>query len=67
VTLRGLTISNGVAMVDLSGEVAVVGGGSARVGLVNEQIVQTLKQFPTVKDVKISVEGKMLPDGRFQP
>jgi hypothetical protein len=67
VTLRGLSIKDGVATVDFSGEMLTFGGGSMRTGLMNSQITQTLKQFPTVKQVQIAIEGKLLPDGLFQP
>jgi spore germination protein GerM len=32
-------------------------GGSCRVSGIRNQIIQTLKQFPTIKNVVISVEG----------
>jgi len=58
VTLRKLTIQDGVATADFSREIEAYGGGSLRVSLLRQQIVQTLKQFPTVKQVVIAVEGE---------
>jgi hypothetical protein len=58
VTLKGLTISNGVATADFSKEMMAYGGGSARVAAISAQITQTLKQFPTVQEVRILVEGQ---------
>lgn len=59
VTLRKVTIDNaGVATADFSREMMAYGGGSARVAAITSQITQTLKQFPTIKDVRILVDGK---------
>lgn len=58
VTLRKLTIENGVATADFSKEMRAYGGGSARVTLIREQITQTLKQFPAVREVRIAIEGQ---------
>jgi germination protein M len=54
--LLGLTIKNGVATVDLSGEFAK-GGGSASSQFRLAQVVYTLTQFPTVKSVLFKVDG----------
>ncbi|HEX8230003.1 MAG TPA: GerMN domain-containing protein [Chloroflexia bacterium] len=64
VKLRKLTIVEGVATADFSKEMAAYGGGSARVNAIQEQITLTLKQFPSVKEVRILVNGK--PDA-LQP
>jgi Sporulation and spore germination len=56
VKLNKLNISSKVATVDFSGELNQI-GGSCRVSLIREQINQTLKQFPTIKNVVISVNG----------
>lgn len=58
VTLRQVTIVNGVATADFSSEMLAYGGGSARVAAITGQITQTLKQFSTVKEVRILVDGK---------
>jgi hypothetical protein len=58
VTLRGLTISDGVATADFSQELRSYAGGSLRVMLIRQQIEQTLRQFPTVQEVRIAIEGE---------
>lgn len=65
VTLRSLTIEDGVATADFSQELRAYGGGSARVEDIREQITQTLLQFPTVDEVIIAVEGET--EGVLQP
>jgi sporulation and spore germination protein/immunoglobulin-like protein involved in spore germination len=55
--LLGLTITNGVATVDLSREFES-GGGSASVLGRLAQVVYTLTQFPSVKSVLFEVEGR---------
>lgn len=57
VSLNKLTIENGVAKVDFSSELQKNVGGSCRVASIRAQITQTLKQFPSVKSVVISVDG----------
>jgi hypothetical protein len=57
VTLRQLTIVDGVATADFSKEMQAYGGGSLRVMLIRQQIEQALMQFPTVHKVIIAVEG----------
>ena len=54
--LLGLTIANGVATVDLSGEFAA-GGGSASSQFRLAQVVYTLTQFPSVDSVLFKVDG----------
>jgi hypothetical protein len=58
VMLRKLTITDGVATADFSGEMQAYGGGSLRVTLIRQQITQTLMQFPTVNEVVIAIEGE---------
>lgn len=65
VTLRKLTIENGVATADFSQELKAYGGGSTRVMFIRQQIMQTLKQFPTVRDVRIAIEGQT--EGVLEP
>ena len=55
--LLGITIKNGVATVDLSGEFAT-GGGSASARFRLGQVVYTLTQFPTVRAVLFQVDGR---------
>jgi hypothetical protein len=58
VTLRSLVIRDGVATADFSRELKAYGGGSLRVMLIRKQITQTLLQFPTVRTVRIAIEGQ---------
>jgi len=58
VKIQKLTIENGVAKVDLSKELEQGVGGSCRVDSIRAQITQTLKQFSTVQNVIISIDGK---------
>ena len=55
--LLGLTIRDGVAIVDLSGEFEA-GGGSASSFYRLGQVVYTLTQFSTVRSVLFQVEGR---------
>ncbi len=65
VRLLDLTIENGIATANFSQEMRAYGGGSARVAMIRQQITQTLKQFPTVDEVHIAIEGKT--EGVLQP
>jgi len=56
-SLNKLTIENGVAKADFSELLNVNVAGSCRAQMIRAQITQTLKQFPTVKSVIISVNG----------
>ncbi|HEX6292178.1 MAG TPA: GerMN domain-containing protein [Herpetosiphonaceae bacterium] len=58
VTLRKLTIVDGVATADFSREMAAYGGGSTRVMFIRQQITRTLMQFPSVREVRIAIEGQ---------
>lgn len=58
VKINFLSIENGVAKIDFSKELDEQIGGSCRVAGISAQIRETLKQFPTVKDVIISVDGR---------
>ena len=55
--LLGITIKNGVATVDFSGEFES-GGGSASAAYRLGQVTYTLTQFPTVRAVLFQVEGR---------
>jgi len=59
VKIQKLTIEKGIAKVDLSKELEQNVGGSCRVSAIRAQIYWTLKQFPTVKDVVISIDGRI--------
>lgn len=58
VTVNSLTISNGIAKVDFDSQLNKRVAGSCRVGAIRAQIEETLKQFPTVQTVIISINGK---------
>lgn len=58
VVIQSLVISNGTARVDFSDKLEFQVGGSCRVAAIRAQITETLKQFPTVKDVIISINGR---------
>jgi len=65
VLLLKLTIVDGVATADFSKEINAYGGGSLRAKLIHDQIVMTLLQFSTVREVVIAVEGET--EGVLQP
>jgi len=58
IKINSLKIENGIALVDFSSELEAYGGGSCRVAAIRAQITQTLKQFPTVQEVIISMDGR---------
>lgn len=58
VRINSLTIKNGIAQIDLSEELDKNIGGSCRVTAIRAQITETLKQFPTIQDVAISIDGR---------
>jgi len=59
VKIQKLTIENGVAKVDFDDQVEFQVGGSCRVSAIRAQITETLKQFSTVKDIVISIDGRI--------
>ena len=56
VRINGLSISDGIAKIDFSN---LNPGGSCRVTAIRAEITETLKQFPGVKEVIISVDGNV--------
>jgi hypothetical protein len=58
VTLNKLTIIDGMAKADFDKKLEEGVAGSCRVGLIRKQIEETLKQFPSIKSVIISVDGR---------
>ena len=58
VRIQKLTIENGVAKVDFDEQLEFQVGGSCRVAAIRAQITETLKQFPTVDNVIISINGR---------
>lgn len=65
VVLQSLTITNGVARADFSLRLGEQVGGSCLVSAIRAQIIETLKQFPTVESVIISIDGQV--DDILQP
>jgi spore germination protein GerM len=65
VKVQKLTIENGVAKIDFDERLEYQVGGSCKTSAIIAQIKQTLKQFSTVKDVVISINGKT--EGILQP
>lgn len=58
VKLQQITISNGIARVDFNNTLESGVNGFCRVATIRAQIMQTLLQFPDIKDVVISENGK---------
>ena len=58
VKIQSLVIENGVAKADFDEQLEFQVGGSCRVSAIRAQITETLKQFPTVKTVVISINGR---------
>lgn len=58
VIIQKLTIENGVAKADFNGQLEFQVGGSCRVAAIRAQIAETLKQFPSVKEVVVSIDGR---------
>ena len=58
VIIQKLTIENGIARVDFSDELEFQVGGSCRVAAIRAQIIETLKQFPSVSEVIISINKR---------
>ncbi len=58
IKLNRISIADGEAQVDFSSELEDQVGGSCRVTAIRAQITETLKQFPTVNRVTISINGR---------
>lgn len=58
VRAQSLEIENGAAKIDFDKQLEFQVGGSCRVAAIRAQITDTLKQFPTIKDVIISIDGR---------
>ncbi|MCG2690253.1 GerMN domain-containing protein [Candidatus Parcubacteria bacterium] len=59
VKLNEIGIAKGVATVDFNEALGYQVGGSCRVSAIRAQITETLKQFPSVQDVVISINGQI--------
>lgn len=58
VTINSIKISGDTATIDFSKKIEENAGGSCRVVAIRSQITNTAKQFPNIKNVVISVEGR---------
>ncbi len=58
VKIQNLTIENGTARIDFDDQLEFQVGGSCRVSAIRAQITETLKQFSTVQNVIISINGR---------
>ncbi len=58
VKIQNLLIKNGVAEVDFNEQLEYEVGGSCRVFAIRSQIIETLKQFPGIEEVIISIDGQ---------
>jgi spore germination protein GerM len=58
IKIQKLTIQEGTAKVDFDEQLEFRVGGSCRVAAIRAQITQTLKQFPSVQNVIISIDGR---------
>jgi spore germination protein GerM len=58
VKVKNLSIKDSVAKIDFNEQLQFQVGGSCKVSAIYAQIKQTLKQFPSVKDVIISINGQ---------
>jgi len=65
VEINSVSVVGGVAKVDFNKKMEEGMGGSCRTAVIRSQIEETLKQFPTVKSVVISVDGKT--EGILEP
>jgi hypothetical protein len=58
VKIQNLTIENGIAKIDFDEQLQFQVGGSCRVSAIRAEIIETLKQFESVKEVIISINGR---------
>lgn len=58
VKIQKLVIENRTAKVEFDEQLEFHVGGSCRVAAIRAQITETLKQFPTVNEVVISIDGR---------
>ena len=65
VTLKGITVENGIARADFDGKLQEGVADSARVTAIRQQIEMTLLQFDTVQEVIITINGTS--EGILQP
>jgi spore germination protein GerM len=58
VKIQSLSIIDGIARADFSEQLGFQVAGSCRVSAIRAQITETLRQFSTVKEVIISINGR---------
>ncbi len=58
IRIQSLVIGNGSAKADFDARLEEGVGGACRVEAIRSQIIKTLKQFPTINDVIISINGR---------
>ncbi len=58
VKIQKLSIVEGMATVDFDEQLEFQVGGSCRVSAIRAQITETLKQFPTIENVIISIDDR---------
>jgi len=58
VEIQSLSIENGIAKIDFNKQLEQGIGGSCRVSAIRAQIIETLKQFLSIKEVIISIDGR---------
>lgn len=58
VMIKSIAIKEGIMRVDFSEELEKGVGGSCRVQAIRAQITKTLTQFPTVREVIVSINGR---------
>ncbi|GAG64263.1 unnamed protein product [marine sediment metagenome] len=58
VRIQSLTIENSIAKIDFDEQLGFQVGGSCRVAAIWAQITETLKQFPSVDSIIISINGR---------
>jgi hypothetical protein len=58
VKIQKFSIEDGIAKVDFDKQLEFQMGGSCRVSAIRAQITQTLKQFPEIREVIISIDGR---------
>lgn len=63
--LNSLLIKNGIATADFNSKLTDGVAGSCKVGAIRAQIEETLRQFPSIQEVVISVNG--VSEGILQP
>ncbi len=58
VRIQKLSVDDGTAYADFDETLERSVGGSCRVSAIRAQLTQTLRQFPTVKNVVLSIDGR---------